>query len=95
MGENPKGALPSSPPTRRMMPPVMATRDLRSLSLPPQVVHFIPIQATPNPAMDTMMPTIIKARVAWSEPGEDGNKKSLHVRIVQEVCVNSISGGSE
>ncbi|TNN39087.1 hypothetical protein EYF80_050756 [Liparis tanakae] len=46
-----------------MMPPVMATRDLRSFSLPPQVVHFIPMQATPRPATDTMMPTIIKARV--------------------------------
>lgn len=51
------------------MPPVMAMRDLRSLSVPAQVVHFIPMQATPRPAMDTMMPTIIKARVAWSEPG--------------------------
>lgn len=63
-GEISKRACPSSPPTSRMMPPVMATRDLRSLSLPPQVVHFIPIHATPNPATDTMMPTIIKARVA-------------------------------
>lgn len=51
------------------MPPVMAMRDLRSLSFPAQVVHFIPMQATPRPAMDTIMPTIIKARVAWSEPG--------------------------
>lgn len=60
----------SPPPTSRMMPPVIATRDFRSLSAPPQVVHFMPIQATPSPATDTMMPTIIKARVAWSEPAE-------------------------
>lgn len=59
----------TSPPTSKMMPPVMAMRDLRSLSFPAQVVHFIPIQATPRPAMDTMMPTIISARVAWREPG--------------------------
>lgn len=60
----------SSPPTNKMMPPVMAMRDLRSLSSPAQVVHFIPMQATPRPAMDTMMPTIINARVAWREPGD-------------------------
>lgn len=48
----------------------MAMRDLRSLSSPAQVVHFIPMQATPRPAMDTMMPTIISARVAWREPGD-------------------------
>lgn len=71
MGYISEGAFVSSPPTSRMMPPVMAMRDLRSLSFPPQVVHFIPIQATPRPATDTMMPTIIKARVAWSEPGAD------------------------
>lgn len=52
------------------MPPVIAMRDLRSLSFPAQVVHFIPMQATPRPAMDTMMPTIINARVAWREPGD-------------------------
>lgn len=70
----------SSPPTRRTMPPVMATRDLRSLSPPPQVVHFIPMQATPRPEMDTMMPTIIRARVAWREPaaarGEENSEAS-------------------
>lgn len=48
----------------------MAMRDLRSLSSPAQVVHFIPMQATPRPAMDTMIPTIINARVAWREPGD-------------------------
>lgn len=59
----------SSPPTSKIIPPVMAMRDLRSFSVPPHVVHFIPIHATPSPAMDMMMPTIIKARVACSEPG--------------------------
>lgn len=66
------------------MPPVMATRDLRSLSPPPQVVHFIPMQATPNPAMDTMMPTIIKARVACSEPEEDRVTETTSNEYVEE-----------
>ena len=66
------------------MPPVMAMRDLRSLSLPAQVVHFIPIQATPRPAMDTMMPTIIKARVAWSEPGADREKGKKNDEVLEE-----------
>lgn len=61
----------SSPPTSKIIPPVMAMRVLRSLSVPPQVVHFIPIHATPRPAMETMMPTIISARVACSEPGKN------------------------
>lgn len=50
------------------MPPVMAMRDLRVLSSPPQVVHFIPMQATPRPATVTIMLTIMRARVAWRAP---------------------------
>lgn len=53
-----------SPPIRITMPPVMAMRDLRVLSSPPQVVHFIPMQATPSPATDMIMLTIMRARVA-------------------------------
>lgn len=63
----------------------MAMRDLRNLSAPPQVVHFIPIHATPRPAMDTMMPTIIKARVACSEPSEtyvrQGENRYLNIKF--------------
>lgn len=46
------------------MPPVMAMRDLRALSSPPQVVHFIPMQATPSPATANKMLMIMRARVA-------------------------------
>lgn len=46
------------------MPPVMAMRDLRVLSSPPQVVHFIPMQATPSPVTVMIMLMIIRARVA-------------------------------
>lgn len=52
-----------------MIPPVMAMRDLRVLSSPPQLVHFIPMQATPRPASVTIILTIMRARVAWRAPG--------------------------
>lgn len=51
-------------PMRMMIPPVKAMRDLRTLSSPPQVVHFIPMVATPIPATEAMMLTIMRARVA-------------------------------
>lgn len=57
------------PPIRMMMPPVMAMRDLRVLSSPPQLVHFIPMQAAPRPHTVTMMLMIMRARVAWRAPG--------------------------
>ena len=53
------------------------------------MVQF-PIQATPSPAIDTMMPTIIKARVAWSEPGDD---KNVSMKTVQQDCVGSVKKG--
>lgn len=55
-------------PIRRIMPPVMAMRDFRVLSSPPQFVHFIPMQAAPRPASVTIILTIIRARVAWRAP---------------------------
>lgn len=63
------------PPTSSMMPPVIAVRDLRTLSSAPQVVHFIPMHATPSPAMDTIIPTIISARVAWRSPDTKTEKE--------------------
>lgn len=51
------------------MPPVMAMRDFRTLSSPPQVVHFIPMQATPTPTTTTIILTTMRARVAWRAPG--------------------------
>lgn len=65
------------PPIRMIMPPVMAIRDLRVLSSPPQLVHFIPMQATPRPAIDTMILTIMRARVAWRAAGVRGKKNQL------------------
>ena len=59
-------------PIRMTMPPAMAMRDLRVLSSPPQLVHFIPMQAMPRPATVTMMDTIMRARVAWRAPGREG-----------------------
>lgn len=56
-------------PIRMMMPPVIAMRDFFVLSSPPQLVHFIPMQATPRPATVTIMLTIMRARVAWRAPG--------------------------
>ena len=72
-------------PISRTMPPVMAMRDFLVLSSPPQVVHFIPMVATPSPATVTMMPTIIRARVAWREPGEDRVDESNHIQSLA-VC---------
>lgn len=68
----------------------MAMRALRSLSLPPQVVHFIPMQATPRPAMETMMPTIIRARVAWSEPGAEEEKERQQKTMKQRKCKGTV-----
>lgn len=75
-----------------MMPPVMAVRALRTLSSAPQVVHFIPMQATPRPAMDTMIPTIIKARVAWRSPTGDrelrtGNDKQMQIHLTADCAL--------
>lgn len=53
-----------------MIPAAMAMRVLRVLSSPPQLVHFIPMQAAPRPTTITMMLTIMRARVAWRAPGE-------------------------
>lgn len=57
------------------MPPVMAMRDFFVLSSPPQVVHFIPMQATPSPATARIMLTIMRARVACRAPGKRKNRR--------------------
>lgn len=86
------------PPMSSMMPPATAMRALRTLLSSPHVVHFIPTQATPSPAIDTMMPTIIRARVAWREPNTqtvDFNKEKhllYHSNIYQEPNIDH--GGS-
>lgn len=64
-----------------IIPPVIAVRALRTLLSPPHVVHFIPTQATPSPAIDTMMLTIIKARVAWREPKTHTQTHKYHIVI--------------
>lgn len=73
------------------MPPVTAVRALRTLLSSPHVVHFIPTQATPNPAIDTMMPTIIRARVAWREPNTHIDTHTMHVISIQAKLLQTLS----
>lgn len=65
------------------MPPVMEMRAFLTLSSPPQVVHFIPMTATPKPATTTMILTIMRARVAWRAPGQGQNRVNPQLL---EVC---------
>lgn len=67
------------------MPPIIAVRALRTLLSSPHVVHFMPMQATPSPAIDTIMPTIISARVAWREPNTRTHTRThtIHITIIQ------------
>ena len=58
----------------------MAMRALRMRSPAPQVVHFMPMQATASPAMDTTIPTIISARVACRAPGEEKSNVMMAAR---------------
>lgn len=73
------------------MPPVMAMRDLRVLSSPPQVVHFIPMQATPRPATVTIMLTIMRARVAWRAPSVRDRIRLIHQLQQLLVCLGTVS----
>lgn len=74
-----------SPPTSMMMPPAMAMRLFLTLSSPPQVVHFIPMQATPRPATETTMLNTMRARVAWRAPEGRGNWGIDHHNVTQSA----------
>lgn len=72
------------------MPPVIAMRDFRVLSSPPQVVHFIPMQATPRPATVRIMLTIMRARVAWRAPGQEQRMRLIHSETVDTMLFCNI-----
>lgn len=68
---SPPGAC-CSPPTMKMMPPVIAIRAFFTLSSPPQLVHFMPIVATNMARKPSTRDTTIRARVACKAAAEQG-----------------------